>query len=140
MVTSELLCPWVCRLSTLDIVRRMRMAVVSEPCGGDQASVSEKLNFRCPDLRPDCPAAAPQARLCGSSQGALGGCGADWFQGWRDGNLQESGKIALCQGLIQSSGIKPLARGLSWNFTSTDLTHTRLWLSRVPVWLSQRFP
>lgn len=38
-----------------------------------------------------------------------------------------SGKIALCQGLIQSSGIKPLARGLSWNFTSTDPTRTRLW-------------
>lgn len=72
--------------------------------------------------------------------GSPGGCSADWFQGWRDGNLQESGKIALCQGLIQSSGIKPLARGLNWNFTSTDPLAPGSGLSWVSVWLSQRFP
>lgn len=55
------------------------------------------------------------------------------FRGWEDGNLQEGGKTALCQGLIQSSGIKPLARGLNWNFTSMDPTRTRLQAGQVLV-------
>lgn len=33
VVSRELLHPWVCHLSTLAIIKSMRMAVVSQPCG-----------------------------------------------------------------------------------------------------------
>ena len=35
--------------------------------------------------------------------------------------------MSLCQGLIQGSGIKPLAWGLNWNFTCTEPSGTRVW-------------
>ena len=44
-----------------------------------------------------------------------------------DGNLQVVWAKSLCQGLIQGSGIKPLAWGLNWNFTCTEPSSTRGW-------------
>ena len=44
-----------------------------------------------------------------------------------DGNLQVGWAKSLCQGLIQGSGIKPLAWGLNWNFTCTEPSGTRGW-------------
>ena len=43
------------------------------------------------------------------------------------GNLQVGWEPSLCQGLIQGSGIKPLAWGLNWNFIGTDASGTRRW-------------
>lgn len=40
---------------------------------------------------------------------------------------------SLCQGLIQGSGIKPLAWGLNLNFIGTDASGTRHWVGSVTV-------
>lgn len=66
VVSVKLLCPWACRLSILAVVKRIKMAVLSQT--SDQDRVSEQLNFECPDLgdltvplqllRPGCAAPA----------------------------------------------------------------------------------
>lgn len=39
--------------------------------------------------------------------------------------IYKSAESRLCKGLIQSSGIKPPAWGLNWNFSCADPTGTR---------------
>lgn len=41
--------------------------------------------------------------------------------------IYKSAESRLCTGLIQSSGIKPLAWGLNWNFTCSDPAGARRW-------------
>ena len=75
----------------------------------------------CADLRRRqgwAEALSPKPRTC---------LAVDWpGMVWRM-EIYKSAESRLCKGLIQSSGIKPLAWGLNWNFTRTDPTGTRRW-------------